>query len=303
VTLSGIARTTRNQSTSQNFVPTAAFTLLAHEFTFPPNDSENGAGAPGATSSNSAAASADQAAAAQGPPPTPTLTAGSVNATSVAVAIAAVQPSTSASTAGAAANTASSAATGSAGTTPAAAPQETLQQLDQELQRLGINPQDISLLNRMSLLLWVNDPVALRQFVQGTEPSAVASEKIPATNALDTQTNAAQFGTDSSANASQGGGAAAIQPGTPSEARNQSAVGTQDQAQEANQNSGVPQSSGISIIGTAGSPNPPQQQTAVAALQLKKLHVSLAVAGQDAEGNFAGRHIPETQGQFVNISA
>ena len=37
VTLSGKSPASRNQTASQNFVSTAAFTLLAHEFTFPPN--------------------------------------------------------------------------------------------------------------------------------------------------------------------------------------------------------------------------------------------------------------------------
>ncbi|MFZ0521491.1 MAG: hypothetical protein WAL95_10740 [Candidatus Acidiferrales bacterium] len=299
VTLSGMAPASRNQGASQNFVPTAAFTLLAHEFTFPPNDSENVASAPGATSSRSATALADQAAVTEEPPPAPTLTPGSVNATSVAVAAVAVQPATSAS---AAANTASSAAGG----TPAAAPQETLQQLDQELQRLGINPQDISLLNRMSLLPWVNDPVALRQFVQGTEPSAVASKKIPAANSLDTQTSAVQFGAGGSANASEGA-AAAIQSGALSQAENQSAITTSNESQVsvlgANQNSGAAQSSGISNSGPAGSPNQPQWQTAAAVLRLEKLQASLVAASQDAQVSALGKGIAPAQGQFVNISA
>ena len=303
VTLSGIAPAARNQGASQNFVPTAAFTLLAHEFTFPSNNSENDASAPGATSSNSAAAPADRTTLAQEPAPAAIVTPGSVNATSVAVAAAAVQPATSANTASAAANTASSAATNST----SAAPQETLQQLDQELQRLGINPQDISLLNRMSLLLWVNDPVALRQFVQGTEPSAVASEKIPAANTLDTQTSAAQFGASSSANGSEGAGATAIQSGSLSQAENQSAVTTLDESQVsapgANQNSGVSQSSGISNSGSAGSPNHPQQQTAAAVLRLEQLQASLVAASHDAQGSPVGSGIAPAQGQFVNISA
>lgn len=304
VTLSGMAPATRNQSASQNFVPTAAFTLLTHEFTFPPNDSENGASAPGATSSNSATTPADRAAAAEEPPPAPNLTPGSVNATSVAVAAAAVQPASSANTASAAANTASSAAGG----TPAAAPQETLQQLDQELQRLGINPRDISLLNRMSLLPWVNDPVALRQFVQGTEPSAVASKKIPAANSLDTHTSAVQFGAGGSANASEGAGtAAAIQSGALSQAENQSAITTSNESQVsvpgANQNSGAAQSSGISNSGPAGSPNQPQWQTAAAVLRLEKLQASLVAASQDAQVSALGNGIAPAQGQFVNISA
>jgi hypothetical protein len=304
VTLSGLTPATRNQGVSQNFVTTAAFTLLAHEFTFPPNDSGNSTGAPGATSSHSAAAPADQTTVAQEPPPAPILTPGSVNATSVAVAAAAVHPATAANSASAAANTASSAATGGA---PDAAPQETLQQLDQELQRLGINPQDISLLNRMSLLLWVNDPVALRQFVQGTQPSALAPEKIAAMNALDTQTSAAQFGADGSANASQAAGTPATQSGALSQMQNQTAVTTQDQAQvlvqEANQNSGGPQSSGVSHSAPAGSPNQPQRQTAAAVLRLEQLHASLATASQDAQGSALDNGVALAQGQFLNISA
>lgn len=45
-------------------------------------------------------------------------------------------------------------------------PQQQLQQLDQTLQQLGINPQSISLFNRMAMLLYANDPAALRVMVQ-----------------------------------------------------------------------------------------------------------------------------------------
>ena len=155
VTLSGKAPANRGQTAAQNFVPAAAFTRLAHAFTFPPSDSENGANGPGNANSNSTAPSADQTGVAQEPPPAPILTQPSVNATAVAVAANAAQPATGANPANAAAS--SAAATSGSAT----APEETLQQLDQELQRLGINPQEISLMNRMSLLLWVNDPVGV----------------------------------------------------------------------------------------------------------------------------------------------
>jgi hypothetical protein len=68
VTLSGQAPAMRSQTVPQNFVPAAAFTSLAHEITFPPNDSENGANGPATANSNTAASSADQTAVAQEPP-------------------------------------------------------------------------------------------------------------------------------------------------------------------------------------------------------------------------------------------
>jgi hypothetical protein len=159
VTIFGKIPATRSQTAAQNFVTTAAFTLLAHEYTFPPNDSENGASKTGAASPHPVGAPADRTTVAQEPPPAPILTQATVNSTAVALAAAAVQPATAGNPANAAATTPNNAAASGAS---AGTPQETLQQLDQELQLLGINPQDISLINHMSLLLWVNDPVALR---------------------------------------------------------------------------------------------------------------------------------------------
>ena len=53
-----------------------------------------------------------------------------------------------------------------------ATPQQQLATLDQTLQRLGINPQSISLFNRMELLLYASDPAALRVLVQGLQGGA-----------------------------------------------------------------------------------------------------------------------------------
>lgn len=298
IALSGTAPTTRSQPAAQNFVTTAAVTLLAHEYTFPPNDSENGASTAGAASSNATGAPAEQTTVAQEPPRAPILTRASVNATVVAVAAATTQPATAGSPANAAATAANSAPVGGASTST---PRETIQQLDQELQRLGINPQDISLMNRMSLLLWVNDPVALREFVQGMQPSAVNAETKSTASASDAQTSAARFGVGGDAEANQG--ASAIQPAAvQSEPQNQSAVTTQYQTQvpakEANQNSG-----GVSDSGPAGSANAQQQQTVPAVLQLQQLHASLAAAGQDAQSGFYGSAIAQTPGRLLNISA
>jgi hypothetical protein len=51
-------------------------------------------------------------------------------------------------------------------------PEQELQELDQTLQQLGINPQSISLFNRLALLLYANDPAALQQFVQQLQQGA-----------------------------------------------------------------------------------------------------------------------------------
>ena len=63
-------------------------------------------------------------------------------------------------------NTAVAAATPQASLLSAAS-QAKLQQLDQVLQRLGINPTQISFAERIALLPLVNDPAAIQQYVQG----------------------------------------------------------------------------------------------------------------------------------------
>ena len=48
----------------------------------------------------------------------------------------------------------------------AVTPDQQLQVLDQALQQLGIDPESISLFNRLAMLLYANDPEALQQFIQ-----------------------------------------------------------------------------------------------------------------------------------------
>src|SRR5579871_437008 len=57
---------------------------------------------------------------------------------------------------------ATAAATAAASATGDATPQQQLNQLDQTLQQLGVNPQSISLFNRLAMLLYANDPAALQ---------------------------------------------------------------------------------------------------------------------------------------------
>jgi len=58
------------------------------------------------------------------------------------------------------------------GVASAAPAEQTLQQLDQELQQLGIDPQSLSLISRGGMLNWINDPAALRQIVQNVRSEA-----------------------------------------------------------------------------------------------------------------------------------
>lgn len=139
----------------------------------PPLQTQNAAAAPAAI----AADPATNAAANQN-----TATNAAANAANAAAANAATDAN-----AAAAANAADPA--------PAAStPQQQLQQLDQSLLQLGINPQSIPLFNRMAMLLYANDPAALQLLVQalqttttqqgGTQTGANAAEN---TNATATQ--------------------------------------------------------------------------------------------------------------------
>jgi hypothetical protein len=49
---------------------------------------------------------------------------------------------------------------------PLSTPEEQLSQLDRTLQELGIDPQSISLFHRMAMLLYANNPAALKDLVQ-----------------------------------------------------------------------------------------------------------------------------------------
>jgi hypothetical protein len=58
------------------------------------------------------------------------------------------------------------------GVASAAPAQQTLPQLDQELQQLGMDPQSLSLIRRGGMLNWIDDPAALRQIVQHVRSEA-----------------------------------------------------------------------------------------------------------------------------------
>ena len=60
----------------------------------------------------------------------------------------------------------------SATTEDAETPIAELAQLDDTLQQMGVNPQSISLFNRMAMVLYANDPAALRVLVQTLQSGA-----------------------------------------------------------------------------------------------------------------------------------
>ena len=77
--------------------------------------------------------------------------------------------------------------------------QEQLQQLDRTLQRLGINPQTVSLIRRVELVGLANDPAALEQYFQSpTSPAGPATSVPSAAAASSTQPQVAGSASNSS---------------------------------------------------------------------------------------------------------
>lgn len=76
-------------------------------------------------------------------------------------------------------------------TAGAGTPLAELAQLDDTLQQMGVNPQSISLFNRMAMVLYANDPAALRVLVQTLQSGA---EQVSESNSVNTAngTNASE---------------------------------------------------------------------------------------------------------------
>ncbi len=110
-------------------------------------------------------------------------------------------------------NTAVAAATPQASLLSAAS-QAKLQQLDQVLQRLGINPTQISFAERIALLPLVNDPAAIQQYVQGLPTQTAVLN--PATSQVLAPAGAAQQNAPTASQARATGSAAAVSVGTTS---------------------------------------------------------------------------------------
>jgi len=118
----------------------------------------------------------------QAQPALPTPTGAPQTPQPISQAAAAAAPANSADPAIAAAVAANAQPSTAGGGTAEAAggngntPQQQLAQLDQTLQQLGIDPQSISLFNRMGMLLYANDPAALRVMVQEIQSGAQGAQ-------------------------------------------------------------------------------------------------------------------------------
>jgi hypothetical protein len=95
-------------------------------------------------------------------------TAPNANQRSVGVGDSAANPAALSGAVSSATTTSSASSENAAAETPIAE----LAQLDDTLQQMGIDPQSISLFNRMAMLLYANDPAALRVLVQTMQTGA-----------------------------------------------------------------------------------------------------------------------------------
>lgn len=189
----------RQSAASNASAQSAAFTPLAEEITFPPGQST--ANVFTTSTFPPTATEADQN---TGSGVATISAANSESANVIATSGAQTAAAAQSPVATAAANAAATAsATGVASTAPAA---QTLQQLDRELQQLGIDPQSLSLITRGGMLNWINDPAALRQIVQNVESAANPSQLTAATGVAKPEQNTASSNSqtaDSSSTAAQ----------------------------------------------------------------------------------------------------
>ncbi len=139
-------------------------------------------------------------------------------------------------------NSAANAATGGAGSIAqttgstsggngaADTPMAELAQLDDTLQQMGIDPQSISLFNRMAMLLYANDPAALRVLVQTMQSGA---EQLTAANSSG-QNNGGATGTQAANSTSPRGLLPAQAQSTQAQNAEYQPANVQNNAEEAN---------------------------------------------------------------------
>ena len=167
----------RNVSLGQPGANVAAAFQVAY---FPPSSSPD-ARLHGSNSTNAAQAAVSPAVGVRGSSPT------------AQVASAAAQATHNASVTGASGITKGASLTRQSATNLSPASQAKLAQLNQVLQRLGINPSQISFADRIALLPLVNDPQAVQQFVQGLpQQTAVlnpATSQVSAPSIISNQTS------------------------------------------------------------------------------------------------------------------
>lgn len=156
-----------------------------------------------------------------------------------------------------------------------------LAQLDDTLQQMGINPQSITLFNRMAMLLYANDPAALRVLVQTLQTG---------TQQLAGSSNGAEAG--GSTSTGQSAAASSVQGLLPSQTQSSSTATIQTQGGSDNARSAalVDQTSadGAAIVSVNANtsllkqeaPQAPQPKNSFSA-QLEGLQITFAAVGGD----------------------
>jgi len=189
------------------------------------------------------------------------------------------EPAAAALATGNTANTGGGAAQGS---------QQELQQLDQTLQQLGIDPQSISLFNRLALLLYANDPAALQQFVQQLQNGSTEVGEGTGATPIQSQTQA------QNPNPAQNQTADPGQAGSLALAANSAPTAAPDQAP---------------ATGQAAAPNQNQAQAAAPSsffVQFEELQLTFAANSgqtQPFSYNRAASSNPNQSGVSLNVTA
>jgi hypothetical protein len=91
----------------------------------------------------------------------------------------------------------------SSGAATSQTPIAELAQLDSTLQEIGVNPQSISVFSRMAMLLYANDPAALRMLVQTLQSGAQLSSADSANSSNGRESNQTTQSVDQTATSSQ----------------------------------------------------------------------------------------------------
>ena len=175
----------------------------------------------------------------------------------------------------------------------ASTPQQQLQELDQTLQEIGINPQSIALFNRMAMLLYANDPAALKvlvQALQSVSPQSLLSNTSATPQNSTTQSTvdtASQMLSASQPQSSSTEASPSGEPGYPqiySNIASASAQTLQDQSVEIGD-----------AITTQGQPTSPSfAQTSGISSYLQHLYITLAALGSQTGSGDASSPITQT---------
>lgn len=153
-------------------------------------------------------------------------------------------------------------------------PIQQLAQLDQTLQDIGINPQSISLFNRLAMLLYANDPAALRLLAQAVESAA---QTLGSTNASSTPSASSSQTLAAPPNQYQSGQSSQSNDQSPSAPAPATTTGVELDIQQAQ--IAVQSAPDSAAQGNGGTSAASSSQTSSFSIQLQELQVTFAAIG------------------------